>query len=100
MKKLSIRKKILKITLILEIILIIFKLVINALILILEFMEFKVKIRITRYFYERGMRRNLERYGIRGDVAIKISKEISQREYAIIKDLTTMRNFMKIFRGS
>lgn len=100
MKKSSIRKNILRIILIFEIILIIFKLIINAIILMLEFMEFKIKIRITRYFYERGMRRNLERYGIRGDVAIKISKEIAQREYAIIKDLTAMRNFMNIFRRS
>ncbi|MCX8168804.1 MAG: hypothetical protein N3E39_01055 [Candidatus Methanomethylicia archaeon] len=98
MKNSSFKRKILKVALIIKIIIIFFKLMINFLVLILEYMEFRIKIRIIKYFYERNIRKNLEKYGIRRDIAIKISKELSQIEYYTVKNLISIRGIRGIMK--
>jgi len=91
--------KIRAIIIILSMILIIFKVILNSMIILMEIYEVKLKMKIKYRIYKWKIRRILENYGITRELADEISKNIFEEEYKMVNSLLSLRGLMKIFRS-
>jgi len=91
--------KIRAIIIILSMTLLIFKVILNSMIILMEIYEMKLKMKIKYRIYKWKIRRILGNYGITRELADEISKNIFEEEYKMVNSLLSLRGLMKIFRS-